>query len=194
MTSTAKSLRGDPFGIDVRDQQDPVEMHHSAFATNEHDQSSFDTSPSYEASAAHREVELLSSSLHKDKPKATLFKPIQDEQTAGLIAMAISHQMAKANGIDSEEAPSSFAQATPSPFGFSQRLKEAASSTRTAIEEPPAPKLNISKEEFEEGQNLKPLSLSEQSQTSSVVQRTLNAMKAHHHRDAEEDEQDMHKT
>jgi len=156
MTNTAKSLRGDPFGIDVRDQQEPVEMHHSAFATNEHAESSssFDSSPAggYDASATHREVELLSSSLHKEKPKATLFKPIQDEQTAGLIAMAISHQMAKANGIDSEDAPSSFAQATPSPFGFSQRLKEAASSTRTAIEEPPAPKLNISKEEFEEGQ------------------------------------------
>jgi len=111
MSSTAKSLRGDPFGIDVRDQQEPVEMHHSAFATNEHDQSSssLDTSPSYDASATHREVELLSSSLHKDKPKPSLFKPIQDEQTAGLIAMAISHQMAKANGIDAEDAPSSFA-------------------------------------------------------------------------------------
>jgi hypothetical protein len=28
---------------------------------------------------SHREVELLSSSLHKDKPKPSLFKPIQDE-------------------------------------------------------------------------------------------------------------------
>lgn len=109
--------------------------------------------------------------------------------------MAISHQMAKQNGLpEADDAPSSFAQATPPPFGFAQRLKEAASTTRTAIEEPAPAKLNISKEEFEEGQNLKPLSLSEQTQKDSVVQRTLNAMKAHHHAAAEEDENDMHKT
>jgi len=48
------------------------------------------------------------------------------------------------------------------------------------VEEPSAPKINITQEELDEGQKMKPLSLSETSMKDSVVQRTLNAMKAKH--------------
>lgn len=78
------------------------------------------------------------------------------------------------NGLPVEEGEET---AGPGVLGFSKRLSQIAS---PAVEEPPAPKINITQEELDEGQKMKPLSLSETSMKDSVVQRTLNAMKAKH--------------
>jgi hypothetical protein len=120
MTNTASNLRADPFGIDVRDNH-----------------SSFDPS-SYDVNEQHRQVELLkSSSSNLNKPAQSLMQPKQSTATASLIANAISHQMLKAQGLSQEESDDG--SGSPGIFGFSKRLGQLSSGTRSSIEEPPKP-------------------------------------------------------
>ena len=108
---------------------------------------------------------------------------VSSQTTANLIANAIMHQHQKASGIEETPAES---EETYKPF--SMGLKENTQKIHQSLgfqEAAPLPEFSnaiavkpiVSKDELMESQNIKPMSLDDQSAKNNAVQKTLNLMR-----------------